>query len=240
MDRINSKSKKSIYITLITAVFTVIWMVPGVSRSQGLYEQPIIENVHVEHIVPEGWMSLFDGKTLSGWEIVRYGGEGEPYVRNGVLVLPRSSSGIMTGVCWVGDSLPVNDYVFYYEARRVEGKDIFAGLSFPYGDTHASLIISGWGGVVNGISSIDGYDASENETTQLFSLEDNEWHQVELRVTADSICALVDYEPAVDLATAGKKIHLRGDLLDTGLTLWAFNSTGEIRNIRIKVLDRTY
>ena len=240
MDRINSKSKKNIYITLFTAVFAVIWMVPGSSRSQGLYEQSINENVRVDQIVPEGWMSLFDGETLSGWEIVRYGGEGEPYVRNGVLVLPRTSTGIMTGVRWVGDPLPVSDYIFYYEARRVEGKDIFAALSFPYGDTQASLIIGGWGGVVNGISSIDGYDASENETTQLFSLDDNEWHQMELRVTADSICALLDYEPLVDLATTGKDIHLRGDLLDTGLTLWTFNSTGEIRNIRIKVLDRTY
>jgi len=117
-----------------------------------------------EPIVPDGWTSLFDGETLAGWEIVRYGGEGKPYVKNGALVLPMATDGLMTGVRWIGDSLPIINYTIYYEARRVEGIDIFAGLTFPYGNTFASLIFGGWGGMVNGLSSIDGYDASENRS----------------------------------------------------------------------------
>ena len=187
-------------------------------------------------IIINEWKPLFDGKTLSGWETLRYGGTGEPYVENGSLILPVAVSGTMTGVRWIGDSLPVNNYVVSYEARRVAGRDIFAALTFPYGDTYASLIFSGWGGMINGLSSIDGYDASENETSKLSSLDDNQWYTVELRVTTDSIRAVVGSEQVVDIATAGKQLHLRSNLLDTGLCLWTYLSKGEIRNIRIKSL----
>ena len=223
-------------IVLITVVFVFIgavWL--GYSwRSQ--YDRVAAEESPVVQDVPEGWESLFDGKTLDGWEIVRYGGEGEPYVKNGVMVLPMATAGLMTGVCRVGDSLPVTDYVIYYEARRTMGNDIFAGLSFPYKDTFASLIIGGWGGIVAGLSSIDGYDASENETTQYFSQQNNIWYSIQLRVTTDSISAIINTEPVFNITTAGKKIHLRPGSVADGLTLWTYLSTGEIRNLRIKRL----
>ena len=228
------KTGKSILIALIIVVLTALCIVSLNSRQN---EPSEIENLPVVQVVPEGWESLFDGKTLTGWKIVRYGGEGEPYAKDGVLVLPMAVSGLMTGVCWVGETLPVNNYIIYYEARRVAGLDIFAGLSFPYGDTYGSLIFGGWAGIVNGLSCVDGYDASENETTRLFSLKDNEWYPVQLHVTPDSIRATVGNEQVIDLATAGKNIHLRSGLMDTGLTLWTYLSTGEIRNLRIKRLQ---
>jgi len=187
--------------------------------------------------VPEGWQSLFDGATLTNWKILRYGGNGTPHVKNGALVLPRPTDGVMTGVCWIGDALPDNNYEVYYEARRVVGSDIFAGFTFPYSDTSASIVFGGWGGVVNGLSSIDGLDASENETCQRFSWANNQWYPVQLRVTPDSIRASVGLDIIVDIATAGKDIHLRADYLDTGFTLWTYNTTGEIRNIRIRRIE---
>ena len=233
---LNNFRKSDKCITLIVIVFTLIWMVSWDGRSLGRHEQQVVKALPSEQVDPEGWKSLFDGKTLTGWKIVRYGGEGVPYVKGGVMVLPKAVNGLMTGVCWVGDSLPVNNYVISYEARRVAGGDIFAGLTFRYGETSASLVFGGWGGIVNGLSSIDGYDASGNETTQFFSFRDNQWYPVQLRVTTDSIRAVVGIEKVVDLATAGKDIHLRDDNLDTGFTLWTYLSTGEIRNIRIKKL----
>ena len=145
-------------------------------------------------------------------------------------------SGTSTGVEWIGDPLPVINYAIYYEARRVDGNDIFGGMTFPYGDTFATLIIGGWGGIVSGLSSIDGYDASENETTKHVYFKDNHWYQVQLRVTPDSIRAVVDTVKIVDLATAGKRIHLRGGTNATSFTLNSYRSTGEIRNLRIKRL----
>ena len=230
------KAKKSKYLALVIALSVVIGMFLLIRKSPGQHEQLVIEEIDVLQDVPEGWEMLFDGKSLSGWEIVRYGGEGEPYVKNGVVVLPMAVNGLMTGLCWVGEPLPTNNYIIYYEARRTEGHDIFAGLSFPYGETFASLIFGGWGGIVNGLSSINGYDASENETTRHFILTDNQWYQVQLRVTTDSIRAIVGTEQVIDIATAGKDIHLRPGLSNTGLTLWSYLTTGEIRNLRIKKL----
>ena len=230
------KIKKSKYITLIIVLLALMGLLSLIRNSQGRNEQSVIEDLPVAQDIPAGWEPLFDGQTLSGWEIVRYGGEGEPYVRNGILILPMAVNGLMTGISWVGDSLPTNNYIIYYEARRTEGHDIFAGLSFPYGDTFASLIIGGWGGIVNGLSCVDGYDASDNETTRNFSLHDNEWYPVQLRVTTDSIRAIVGPEQVIDLATTGKDIHLRPGLSNTGLTLWTYLTTGEIRNLRIKRL----
>ena len=206
------------------------------NRSQRQQTPLIAEETPFVQDVPEGWMSLMDGKTLTGWEIMRYGGEGEPYVKNGVLVLPMAMSGQSTGVCWVGEPLPLNNYEIYYEARRVEGHDIFAGLSFPYDDTFATLIFAGWAGIVSGLSCIDGYDASQNETTKHIFYDDNRWYPVQLRVTSDSIQAVIDTVKVVDIATAGKRIHLRGGTFATSLTLTSYRSTGEIRNIRFKKL----
>ena len=217
-------------------VFIISLLLFFQSESQVINKQPVQDGLPSSQVIPDGWEPLFDGETLTGWKIVRYGGEGEPYVKDGALILPIAKNGLMTGVCWVGDALPVNNYEIYYEARRVEGNDIFAGLTFPYKDTSASLIIGGWGGIMNGLSSIDGYDASQNETTQIFSISNDRWYPVQLRVTTDSIRAFIGDEKVVNLATAGKELHLRGDLIDTGFTLWTYLSTGEIRNLRIKKL----
>jgi len=228
------KAKKSKKMILLAALVVALF---GRSHSQDNPQQSATVKQAADHETSDGWIVLFDGETLSGWESVHYGGEGKPYVKNGVLVLPMAEEGLMTGVRWVGDALPVNDYIVTYEARRVKGDDIFAALSFPYEDTYASLIFGGWRGIVNGLSSIDGYDALENETTQFFSLRDNQWYPVELRVTKDRIEAFVGTYQIVDLETKGKSLHLRPGLLDTGFTLWTYLSTGEIRNVRLKKIQ---
>jgi len=230
------KLKRQKYIIQIVIVLTIICVISFVCMKHEYNVPDEVSDLSVVQDISDGWESMFDGKTLANWEIVQYGGEGIPYVKNGTLILPMPKGGLMTGVCWVGDSLPVNNYVIRYEARRVEGFDIFAALSFPYNDMYASLIFGGWGGIVNGLSCIDGYDASENETTQLFSQTDNLWYPVLLCVTTDSIRAFVGTEQVVDISTAGKELHLRSGLSDTGFTLWSYMSTGEIRDICIKKL----
>ena len=226
-------------ITLIFTVSAVIFTISVSNSLRGQHKQNQDNDFLTEwQVAPEGWISMFDGETLAGWEIVHYVDEEElPHVRNGVLVLPVAINGTMTGISWVGDSFPSNNYIIYYEARRVVGNDIFAALTFPYNNTFATLVFSGWRGSINGLSSIDGYDASENETTQFFGLRNAEWYEVQLRVTTDSIRANVGYEEVVDIATAGKKIHLRDEILNTGLTIWTYTSGGEIRNIRYKKLN---
>ena len=235
------KANKRIFALVLTLLIVFTTMFGAVLLEDMPFKKRIMadeNNVQqTTQDTPEGWQSLFDGKTLTNWKILQYGGNGKPAVRNGALVLPKPTDGIMTGVCWVGESLPVNNYEVYYEARRVAGSDIFAGFTFPYSETSASIVFGGWGGVVNGLSSINGYDASENETCQRFSWPNDQWYPVQLRVTPDSIRASVGLDIIVDIATAGKDIHLRADYLDTGFTLWTYNTTGEIRNIRIRAIE---
>ena len=188
--------------------------------------------------VPDGWEALMDGNTLDGWEIVRSGGEGEPFVRDGILNLPMAPFGNSTALRLENmDLFPAINYAIYYEARRVEGNDIFAGVTFPYGDSYATLIVGGWAGATCGLSSIDGKDASENETTTSIHFRDNEWYPVYLRVTNDSIRAIIDTVTVVNIATAGKRIHLRSGATGQGLTFSTFRTGGQIRNLRMKKLD---
>ena len=104
------KTKKYKCNTLVITSFVILLAVSCGSRQQGQSKQPVADDESKVQSVPEGWELLFDGKTLAGWDVVRSGGEGEPYVKNGTLVLPMAVSGTSTGVYWVGDPLPVNNY----------------------------------------------------------------------------------------------------------------------------------
>jgi hypothetical protein len=54
------------------------------------------------------------------------------------------------------------------------------------------------GGTVVGLSSIDGYDASENETSILMGFTRDVWYHIRLRVANDSIKAWIDNTIVVD------------------------------------------
>ena len=188
-------------------------------------------------ILPQGWEAMMNPNDLSGWEPVRYAGEAQPIIKNGVLTLPTSIYSSMTGINIVNEHLfPVVDYAIYYEARRIEGEDIFGGLSFPYKNSYATLVIGGWGGRICGLSCIDGKCALDNETTKFIDFENDVWYSVCLRVTKDSIHAVLDDITIVQLATAGRNIHLRGGTLAPSLTFFTFMSSGQFRNMRMKRL----
>ena len=80
-------------------------------------------------------------------------------------------------------ALPTTSYEVALQAMRVEGSDFFAGITFPVGGSFCSLILGGWGGSVVGLSSINGLDASENETSQSRQSESGRWYYVRIRVT---------------------------------------------------------
>jgi hypothetical protein len=111
----------------------------------------------------EGWESLFDGKTLTGWRETQFAGHGEAECEQGVLLLNLGDP--FTGVNFT-NRLPNMNYEVALDAMRVSGSDFFCGLTVPVGDAFCSLIVGGWGGGLVGISSLDGMDASENPTTK--------------------------------------------------------------------------
>jgi hypothetical protein len=176
------------------------------------------------------WESLFDGKSLGHWKPSPFGGEGQVRVEAGEIVLERGND--MTGITWTRDVVRVG-YEVELEARRIDGNDFFCGLTFPVGPTHCSFIVGGWAGAVSGFSTIDGMDASENETTKVRDFEQNRWYKVRVRVTASRLQAWIDDEPFADVATEGRQISIRPEVQDSrplGIATW--RTKGGIRAIR--------
>ena len=103
-----------------------------------------------------------------------------------------------TGVNWTND-FPKMNYEVAFDAMRVMGSDFFCGLTVPVGESFCSLIVGGWGGTLVGISSLDGMDASENETTKFVSFETGRWYRIRLRVTEKKLQAWIDQEKLVDV-----------------------------------------
>src|SRR5260221_5186537 len=179
------------------------------------------------------WVNLFDGKTLTGWTITDFAGRGEVRVTDGRIVL---QSGVMTGVTWTND-IPRMNFEVELEAMRVDGSDFFCALTFPVGTNPCSMIVGGWGGGVVGLSSLDGEDASSNETTKYMSFENGRWYKIRLKVMPNAIQAWIDGDKMVDVVTTGRRISIRMEVQESvpfGIATWS--TTGAIRNLRVRRL----
>lgn len=158
-----------------------------------------------------GWRPLFDGTTLAGWKATDFGGQGEVKVQDGRIVLERGQ-GDLTGITWAGGDLPQENYEIALEAQRVEGTDFFCGLTFPVRGSAATLVCGGWGGQLVGISSFDGMDASENETTKMVDFENGRWYHIRLRVTERMIEAWIDDEALIEAEPGERKVAVRWEV----------------------------
>ncbi len=123
---------------------------------------------------------MFDGQSLAGWRETPFAGRGEVHCQAGVIVLGMGDP--FTGINWTNEFPRVN-YEVAFDAMRLMGSDFFCGLTVPVGTNCCSLIVGGWGGSLVGISSLDGMDASENETTKFINFESGRWYRIRLRVT---------------------------------------------------------
>lgn len=176
---------------------------------------------------------LFDGKTLKGWKATDFAGRGEVLVKDGTIVL---ESGQMTGITWTNE-LPRMNYELSLEAMRVEGSDFFCGLTFPVAKDPCSLIVGGWGGGVVGLSSLDGQDAANNETTKFMNFKSGRWYAIRLRVTPGKIQAWIDADKVIDCATEDRSISIRLEMEDSkplGIATWA--TAAALKNLKLRKL----
>ncbi len=185
-----------------------------------------------EKIDPTEWKPLFDGKTLKGWKSINFGGEGEIKVEKEQIILGTGDP--LTGiVAEKADGLPKNNYEITLEANKLEGDDFFCGLTFPVGDSHASFICGGWGGGLVGISSLDGMDASENETTGYKKFDPNKWYTIRVRVVGDKLQAWIDKDQMVDVDLKGKKVSTRFEVdVTKPMGISAYRTKSAIRNFK--------
>jgi hypothetical protein len=182
---------------------------------------------------PKEWKPLYDGKTLKGWKSINFGGEGEVKVNEkGEIILGMGDP--LTGiVIEKADGLPKDNYEITLQANKLEGDDFFCGLTFPVRDSHASFICGGWGGGLVGISSLDGMDASENETTGYKKFDTNKWYTIRVRVAGGKLQAWIDKEQFVDVELEGKKISTRFEVdVTRPLGISAYRTKSAIRDFK--------
>ena len=180
------------------------------------------------------WRDLFDGRTLSGWKVTNFGGEGEVTVVDGVIELDFGAP--LTGITYTGD-VPKQDYELRLEARRVDGIDFFGTTTFPVGESFCSFVLGGWSGSIVGISNIDDQDASSNKTTRFLKLAEKQWYKVRIRVTGDRIRTWIDDKLIVDQPTIGRKLSTRAEVdLSQPLGICAFETRAQLRRIQLRTL----
>ena len=180
-------------------------------------------------------LTLFNGTSLDNWSKTDYAGKGEIFIDNNqTLVMEMGAT--LSGIHWTGDDLPVENYEISLQARRTMGSDFFCGLTFPYKDSHATLILGGWGGSLIGISSIDDFDASENETGDAYIFEEKEWYDIRLEVMDTKLKVFINGETVIDADVAGKKVAMRvGEIeMSVPLGITTYGTTGEFKNIVLR------
>lgn len=175
---------------------------------------------------------MFDGVSLRNWRETPFVGRGKISVADGAIVL---GNGYMTGVNWTGQ-FPKTNYELRLEAMRVEGHDFFAGITFPVNDSHCSLIVGGWGGMVVGLSSLDDMDASENDTSISRNFETGRWYPLRLRVTPGRIQAWIGDEQIIDADITNRTVSLRpGEIeLSSPFGIASYSTTAKLRKIEYR------
>jgi hypothetical protein len=185
---------------------------------------------------PSKKLVLFDGKSLEGWKTADFHRAGAVTVEQGRIVM--KDGGSMTGITTTRKDLPTLDYELTYEAMRLDGSDFFAAATFPVGKSYITLVNGGWGGNVTGLSSLNGQDASENETTCTITYRDKTWYRFRVRVTGKVIRCCVDDKEVIAVDYQDRHVGTR---LETraneplGFATW--HTSGALRAIEIRALE---
>ncbi|MCX7825850.1 MAG: DUF1080 domain-containing protein [Verrucomicrobiae bacterium] len=187
---------------------------------------------------PGGWQSLFDGKSLDGWAVTKFFDPGQVEVKDGQIILHAGNS--LTGVHRPAAPFRTN-YEVELEAMRLKGRDFFCGLTFPVGTNCCTFVVGGWGGHLVGVSSLEGLDASMNETGRNFPFQTRRWYRIRVRVTPKRLECWIDKEKFVDLIVTGRRIGMRpGDIESSQpFGIASYETTAALRNIRVRPLPVT-
>ncbi len=183
--------------------------------------------------------SLFDGKTLTGWKDSGFAGAGEvtvePNFKGQGPVIRIDAGQSLSGLTFT-NAVPKTNFEITLEALKVQGNDFFIGLTFPVGEAHATLVLGGWGGATTGISSIDGLDASENDTTKFLGYEKDKWFRIRMKVTPAKLETWINDEKVVDQDIKDRRISMRFGEIESSVPLGiaTYQTTTVVRSVQIK------
>jgi Domain of Unknown Function (DUF1080) len=178
---------------------------------------------------------LFDGKSLEGWAKTKFYSGGDVKVEDGSIVLTQSPG--MTGITTTRKDLPTTNYELTYEAMRLSGEDFFAAATFPVAKSFITFVNGGWHGTVTGLSSLNGSDASENETTTFVKFENKTWYTFRVCVTDASIRCWIDDKKVVSVNIENVEIRTRIEVrANQPLGFATYESGGALRKIAVRPL----
>lgn len=194
----------------------------------------------------QGWVHLKDH-----WKACEFGGDGEITIKDGLIKMEYGDP--ITGVRWDGPfdgddkpasasdvpRLPRDNYEVRWECRRDRGFDFVCAFTFPVADSHASFVMGGWGGSITGISSIDGNDASDNQTTMFKDFDNEKWYKAKVRVAEDKITVWIDGKEMFDHPREGHEFDIRFEMDPcTPLGIANFECDSQIRNVQLRRLAK--
>lgn len=184
----------------------------------------------------DGWISLFNGRDLSGWKVPSFGGEGEVVVEDGIMTIQMGA--MVSGIAFDGAFPFKTNYEVEVEAMRTMGFDFYSAITFPVGEKgYSTFINGGWGGGVFGLSCVNGYDASENETMELLQTKNNVWNVFRVRVYDDRIECWRDDRRIVNCPREGNEFSTRFEVEYTQpLGVSNYCSETKIKSIRVREL----
>ena len=212
---------------------------PGETRAWWSFEAEVKPEAVTElgelKVPTTSWQHLLNGRDMTGWTDAELTGRKPCWVASRRLYVPCGDD--LSGVVYKAGEIPAWDYEVTVQGMRAEGNDFFCGLTFRVGDSPCTLICGGWGGAITGLSSIDGEDASQNQTSQFFQYDNWRWYRARVRVTHDRIKCWLDDKPLIDVPLAEHKFSVRWEVEPTmpfGLATW--RTTGAIRDLRVRQL----
>jgi hypothetical protein len=92
---------------------------------------------------------------------------------------------------------------------------------------------------MTGLSSIDGYDAANNLTGNLYHFASGWWYPIRLKVSDEKIEAWIGDEKIVDFTINGSDLSLRWEVESSvpfGIT--TYRTTGALRRIKLNISDK--
>lgn len=232
---LHSTTKNSLSLFLFLMMVTVTMAVEEPKAvPQGSNDTETVQQDTTKKKDPYAWQPLFDGKTLKGWKTPNFYSEGKVSIADGCIILGEGNG--ITGISFDGKP-PRTNYEIEFQAKRLKGDDFFGTVTVPVGKEHCSVIMGGWGGHLVGISSVDYFDASENNTTRDYSFKKDTWYTIRVRISDVRIEAWIDKDQVIDLRRENHKFDVRFEIEDCsplGIASWCTEAA--IRNIQLREL----
>lgn len=161
----------------------------------------------------------------------------EPNFRGQGPVILIEAGQSLSGITFT-NPVPKQNFEVTLEALKVQGNDFFIGLTFPVAESHATLVLGGWGGATTGISSIDGLDASENDTTKFLGYDKDKWFRIRMKVTPAKLETWINDDKVVDQDIKDRRISMRFGEIENSVPfgIATYQTTTVIRKVEIKPL----